>query len=176
MKKIVLFFILFLISVQAFAIPKEIENALKLNRINHFDEALQVVEEALEEGKINPDITSAYTIGRILYRKGELYREMSQITVLAQIAHLEQIRDREEALTDELKLFLGIGYFFNGQYLDAAGILNQVIKSRKIEAPLRSLAVVYLGSSYHRTGERDKAQEFWKQVDQKNHGQIAVSA
>jgi tetratricopeptide (TPR) repeat protein len=166
MKKIVLFIILFLISVHAFAIPKEIENALKLNRINHFDEALQVIEEALAEGKINPDITSAYTIGRILYRKGELYREMSQITVLAQIAHLEQIRDREKALTDELKLFLGIGYFFNNQYLDAAGILNQVIKSRKIEAPLRSLAVVYLGSSYHRTGERDKAQEFWKQVDQ----------
>ena len=173
MKKIVftliLFLILFLTGVQAFAISKEIENALKLNRINHFDEALQVMEEALEQGKINPDITSAYTIGRILYRKGELYREMSQITVLAQIAHLEQIRDREKALTDELKLYLGIGYFFNGQYDDAAGILNQVIKSTKIEASFRSLAVVYLGSSYYRTGEREKAQEFWKKVGQ-DHG------
>ena len=158
-----------LFALQAFAIPKEIENALKLNRINHFDEALQVIEEALEQGKINPDITSAYTIGRILYRKGELYREMSQITVLAQIAHLEQIRDREKTLTDELKLYLGIGYFYGGRYADTAAILNQVIKSTDIDAPLRSLAVVYLGSSYYRTGEREKAQEFWKQVGQ-NHG------
>jgi tetratricopeptide (TPR) repeat protein len=154
---------------QAWAIPKEIENALKLNRINHFDEALQVMEEALEQGAINPDITSAYTIGRILYRKGELYREMSQITVLAQIAHLEQIQEREGSLTDELKLYLGMGYFFNGQYTEAEAILNRVIKSSSVKAPLRSLALVYLGSSYYRIGERDKAQEFWKQIGS-DHG------
>jgi tetratricopeptide (TPR) repeat protein len=160
----------FLLTVlQAFAIPKEIENALKLNRINHFDEALRVMEEALEQGKINPDITSAYTIGRILYRKGELFREMSQITVLAQIAHLEQIREREKSLTGELSLYLGIGYFYNSRFDDAAATLNRVINSTGMDAAMRSLAVVYLGAAYYRTGEREKAQEFWKQVGQ-DHG------
>ncbi len=168
MKKVILLITCFLIAAQAFAVPKEIENALKLNRINHFDEALLVIEQALADERIKPDITSAYTIGRILYRKGELYREMSQITVLAQIAHLLQIKEREGALTDELKLFLGIGYFFNSQYLDAAGILNQVVKAGSMEEKLRSLAVVFLGASYYRTGERDRAQALWKQVDREH--------
>ena len=32
-----------------YPIPKEIETALKLNRINHFDEALEIVNRALAE-------------------------------------------------------------------------------------------------------------------------------
>ena len=169
MKKFIIIISILLVAARAFGVPKEIEHALKLNRINHFDEALQVIEQALQEEKIKPDITSAYTIGRILYRKGELYREMSQISVLAQVDHLLQIRERERALTDELKLFLGIGYFYRGQYLDAAGILNQLAQGARIDAELRSLAVVYLGASYYRTGERDKAQELWKEVGREHH-------
>jgi tetratricopeptide (TPR) repeat protein len=169
MKKLVIILMVLLGAAQAHAIPKEIETALKLNRINHFDEALRLMEEALREEKIKPDVTSAYTVGRILYRKGELYREMAEISVLAQIGHLLQIEEQDGELSDELKLFLGIGYFFHGQYLEAAGVLNQVVQGTAIDAELRSLAAVYLGASYYRTGERDTAQELWKEVGREHH-------
>jgi len=169
MKKIILaFLMLFLSSTALYPIPKEIEDALKLNRINHFDEALGIVERALKEEKIKPDITSAYTIGRILYRKGELYREMANISVLTTIGYLLQIKEREKDLPDELKLFLGKGYFFNNQYLEAAGVLNQVIKNRKIGDDLYALALVYLGASYYKIGEKDKARDLWKSVNREH--------
>jgi tetratricopeptide (TPR) repeat protein len=164
MKKLIITVFLLCIALQAFAVPKEIENALKLNRINHFDEALEVIETALLDEKIKPDVTSAYTIGRILYRKGELYREMSRVSVLTHLAHLKQIREREGELSGELKLFLGIGYFYNRQYLEAAGVLNQVAEAGGINAGLKSLSLVYLGASYYKTGEREKANELWKKI------------
>jgi hypothetical protein len=108
MKRIVIILTVLLVATRALGVPKEIEYALKLNRINHFDEALEVVETALQEERLKPDITSAYTIGRILYRKGELYREMSQVSILAQVDHLLQIKGREGELSPELRLFLGI--------------------------------------------------------------------
>jgi hypothetical protein len=169
MKRIVIIISVLFLAYKAFGVPKEIEHALKLNRINHFDEALQVIEEALEEERIKPDITSAYSIGRILYRKGELYREMSQVSILAQVDHLLQIQSREGELSSELRLFLGMGYFYKRQYLEAAGILNQLTQARGLDGEFRSLATVYLGASYYRTGERDKAQELWKGVNREHH-------
>jgi hypothetical protein len=169
MKRIVIIISVLFLACKAFGVPKEIEYALKLNRINHFDEALQVIEEALREERIKPDITSAYSIGRILYRKGELYREMSQVSILAQVDHLLQIQAREGELSSELRLFLGIGYFYKRQYLEAAGILNQLTQVRGLDGEFRSLATVYLGASYYRTGERDKAQELWKGVNREHH-------
>lgn len=165
MKRFTLFlFFLCLPAYTVYSIPKEIENALKLNRINHFDEALEIVENALREEQIKPDITTAYTIGRILYRKGELYREMGDINLLTHIGHLLQVKEREANPPDELKLFLGIGYFFNKQYLDAAGVLNQVVNNRTIDKELYPLSLVYLGASYYRSGERQKAFDLWKKV------------
>jgi tetratricopeptide (TPR) repeat protein len=175
MKKIMLILFVSLLGANAaFAIPKEIENALKLNRINHFDEALELINDALREEKIKPDITSAYTIGRILYRKGELYREMSRISILTQIGHLLQIREQERELSDELKLFLGIGYFYMDRYLDAAGILNLVLQNRSIDNELYALTHVYLGASYYQSGEKNKAEDLWKKVKKEN--QYAYSA
>lgn len=147
-----------------YPIPKEIENALKLNRINHFDEALAVIENALEEEKIKPDITAAYTVGRILYRKGEFYREMAQLNVLTNLGYLLQIKERETAPPDEIKLFLGIGHFFNDQFLDAAGMLDQVVKNAKVSNTLLGLAHVYLGASYYKSDEKDKAEDLWEKV------------
>jgi len=165
MKKLVLVLILCLFPAAfLFAIPKEIEEALKLNRINHFDEALQVIENALRGGKITPDITSAYTIGRILYRKGELYREMARLNVLTNLGYLLQLKEREKEPPGEIKLFLGIAYFMNEQYLEAAGILNQVVQGRSLNEELSGLALVYLGASYYSTGEKDKASDLWKKV------------
>jgi tetratricopeptide (TPR) repeat protein len=147
-----------------YPIPKEIENALKLNRINHFDEALSLIENALEEGKIKPDITAAYTVGRILYRKGEFYREMAQMNVLTNLGYLVQITERETASPDEVKLFMGIGHFFNDQVLDAAGMLDQVVKNGKVSDTLLGLAYVYLGASYYKSDEKDKAEDLWAKV------------
>lgn len=161
-----LFFLFFSVTV-LYPIPQEIENALKLNRINHFDEALSLIEKALREEKIKPDITSAYTIGRILYRKGELYREMAKVSVLTHIGYLLEVQRREKTLPDELKVFLGAGYFFNGQYLEGAGVLNQVRGSKTIDAELFALANVYLGACYTKTGEKDKARELWGRVSGK---------
>ncbi len=169
MKKIILIISIFLLSITPlYPIPKEIETALKLNRINHFDEALEVVNRALSEGKIKPDITSAYTVGRILFRKGELYREMAKLNVLTNIGYLLQVKEREKNTPDELNLFLGIGYFFNERFLEAAGILNQVINSRAIEDDLLNLAIVYLGASYYRTGEEDRADDLWVKVNERS--------
>jgi tetratricopeptide (TPR) repeat protein len=153
MKRIVIILTVLLVATRALGVPKEIEYALKLNRINHFDEALEVVETALQEERLKPDITSAYTIGRIL----------------AQVDHLLQIKGREGELSPELRLFLGIGYFYQKQYLEAAGILNQLVQLPVLEEEFRSLATVYLGASYYRTGEREKAQELWKSVDREHH-------
>jgi hypothetical protein len=96
-KKILLLLVITLVSATPlYPIPKEIETALKLNRINHFDEALAVINRALKEEKLKPDITSAYTIGRILYRKGELYREMARLNILTHIGYLLQVKEREK--------------------------------------------------------------------------------
>jgi tetratricopeptide (TPR) repeat protein len=151
-----------------YPIPQEIENALKLNRINHFDEALSLIEQALREEKIKPDITSAYTVGRILYRKGELYREMAKVGVLTHIGHLLEIQKREKALPDELKVFLGAGYFFNGQYIEGAGVLNQVVTSKTADPEFLALANVYLGACYIKTGDKDRTKDLWARVGIKN--------
>ena len=165
MKKLILVLALSLLSVTwVYAIPQEIEEALKLNRINHFDEALQVMENALRQGKITPDITSAYTVGRILYRKGEFYREMARLNVLTNLGYLLQVKEREKDPPAEIKLFLGIAYFMNGQYLEAAGILNQVVTGDPLRGELNGLAHIYLGASYFRTGEKDKASDLWKKI------------
>ncbi|MGQ9616144.1 MAG: tetratricopeptide repeat protein [Spirochaetota bacterium] len=147
-----------------YPIPQEIENALKLNRINHFDEALSLIEQALKEEKIKPDITSAYTVGRILYRKGELYREMAKVGVLTHIGHLLEIQKREKVLPDELKVFLGAGYFFNSQFIEGAGILNQVVNKKNADPEFIALANVYLGACYIKTGDKDGARELWSRV------------
>jgi tetratricopeptide (TPR) repeat protein len=152
----------------AYPVPKEIEDALKLNHINHFDEALGVIERALLEERIKPDITSAYTLGRILYRKGEFYREVGALSVLTDLGNFQQIHEREKSPPDEVKLFLGIGYFFKGRYLDAAGILSQVAGSGKMNREIAGLANTYLGASYYREGEKAKAQEVWKGVKKEN--------
>ena len=104
---------LLICAASLYPVPKEIEDALKLNRINHFDEALEIMKRALTDGKIKPDITSAYTVGRILYRKGEFYREAAKLAVLNNIEYFEHVREKEPVLPDEIKLFLGINYFFN---------------------------------------------------------------
>ncbi|MCK4802943.1 MAG: hypothetical protein KAT88_00225 [Spirochaetes bacterium] len=170
MKKWIINTLIFVFAAAAslYPIPKEIENALKLNRINHFDEALEIIEQALIEEKIKPDITSAYTTGRILYRKGELYREAAELNILTNIGYLLQIKEREKDPADEIKLFLGIGYFYNNQYLEAAGILNQVAENDTINDELHGLALVYLGASYYKTGEKDKAFNLWTNVDKNN--------
>ena len=169
MKRIVFILIIFFFSIPlGYPIPKEIEDALKLNRINHFDEALVVMESALNEGKITPDITSAYTIGRILYRKGEFYREMAQLNILTNLGYILQVKEREKDTSDEIKLFLGIAYFLNDQYLEAAGILSQVVKSRSLNSELTALSRVWLGASYYRTGEKDKASDYWKRISLDN--------
>jgi len=166
MKKIILIlFIVFISFSLGYPIPKEIENALKLNRINHYDEALKVIEDALEQEKIKPDITSAYAMGRILYRKGEMYREVAKLNVLTNIGYLLQVKGREKDPPDEIKLFLGIGYFFNNQILEAAGILNQVVANRKINNELFQLSVVYLGASYYMSDEKEKAKALWKRIE-----------
>jgi tetratricopeptide (TPR) repeat protein len=165
MKKLALLLALTLLaSASVYAIPREIEEALQLNRINHFDEALEVMEKALESGTIQPDITSAYTVGRILYRKGELYREMARLNVLTNLGYLLQVKEREKNPPGEIKLFLGIAYFMDGHDLEAAGILNQVVQGGPLPAELIGLAYVYLGASYYRTGEKDKASDLWKKV------------
>ncbi len=163
-----LFFLLFFFSTQAvYPIPEEIEKALKLNRVNHFDEALEVVEKALAEEKITPDITSAYTIGRILYRKGELYRKIAEVSILTNIKRIRQIEDDEKKLPDELRLFLAKGYFFNHQYKDAAEILEQVVNSSKLSADFLALSRVYLGATYYRLGDKKKAEVMWQGVREK---------
>lgn len=47
MKKWIINTLIFVFAAAAslYPIPKEIENALKLNRINHFDEALEIIEQ-----------------------------------------------------------------------------------------------------------------------------------
>jgi tetratricopeptide (TPR) repeat protein len=148
-----------------FAIPLEIENALKLNRINHYDEALDLVEKALREDRIKPDITSAYTIGRILYRKGELYREMADISVLTTIGYLNQVQGAGE-LRDELKVFLGMALFFDGRYAEAEQYLARVVERRRLKGTLASLALVYLGASRHAGGDKSGGREAWERVDE----------
>ncbi len=159
---LLLAFILFLMVPlnELFPIPREIEYALKLNRINHYDEALNIIYKALEEDKIKPDITSAYTIGRILYRKAYLYREMADVCIKTNLGYYLQLQKREKI--DIIKLFLGISHFYNGQYIEAAGILNQVIRNKKLDRDQLELAYVYLGASYYRNGEKSKAQDLWK--------------
>jgi tetratricopeptide (TPR) repeat protein len=151
-----------------YPIPKEIETALKLNRINHFDEALEVVTRALKEEKIKPDITSAYTIGRILYRKGELYREMAKLNILTHVGYLLQVKERENNPPDEMMLFLGMGYFFNRQYHDAEEVLGKVVKRRSVGPELFDLSLVYLGASYYKMGEEQKARALWDRVSENN--------
>ncbi|HEB29709.1 MAG TPA: hypothetical protein ENI15_02395 [Spirochaetes bacterium] len=148
-----------------YPVPKEIEDALKLNRINHFDEALEIIERALIDERIKPDITSAYTVGRILYRKGEFYREAAKLAVLNNIEYLEHVKEKEPVLPDEIKLFLGINYFFNNQYLEGAGLLSQVVENKAIDDNLYGLALVYLGASYHKTGEKERAADLWAKVN-----------
>ena len=167
-----LFYIILLIATlfpfYAYSIPKEIEYALKLNRINHYDEALRVINEALKEDKIKPDITSAYTIGRILYRKAELYREMADISKKTNLGYLLQLNEANNG-SSIVKLFLGISYFFNEQYIEAAGVLNQVIRSSgNSKDEIYDLAYVYLGGAYFLTGEKGKAKDLWKKVEQKS--------
>jgi tetratricopeptide (TPR) repeat protein len=175
MKKIPLFLFFFFVSaVLLYPVPKEIEDALKLNHINHFDEALEVIERALQEETIKPDITSTYAIGRILFRKGELYREMGELAILTNLGYFLQVKGREKNLPEEFMLFLGISHFFNRQYLEAAGILNQVTGSLKLDGDLAGLGRVYLGASYYRTGEKAKASDIWKNV--KNVHPLAYSA
>jgi len=166
---IVFLFLIFIIPpTNLYSIPRKIEEALKLNRINHFDEALQVIERALKEEKIKPDFTTAYTVGRILYRKGELYREMATLNALTSLGYLQQVMEKESSPPDEIKLFLGISYFFNSQYLDSAEVLSQVVSSRKITGELRGVGFVYLGASYYKAGEKEKANDIWGRVG-KNH-------
>jgi len=163
-----LLLLLFFFSTQAvYPIPKEIEEALKLNRVNHFDEALEVVEKALSEEKITPDITSAYTVGRILYRKGEFYREIAEVSILTSIGRILQIESDEKKLPDGLKLFLAKGYFFNRQYTDAVNILKQVVSSPGTSDEFLALARVYLGASYYRLGDKKKAERLWQDIDRK---------
>lgn len=169
LKKTILIAATILVSaLPLYPIPKEIETALKLNRINHFDEALEVVNRALEEETIKPDITSAYTIGRILYRKGELYREMAKINSLTHIGYLLQVKEREKNPPDEMMLFLGMGYFFNSQYRDASDVLGRVVNRRGVEPELFDLALVYLGASYYKRGEQQKAKALWERISKKN--------
>jgi tetratricopeptide (TPR) repeat protein len=151
-----------------YPIPKEIEKALKLNRINHFDEALEEVNRALKEERIKPDITSAYTIGRILYRKGELYREMAKLNVLTHIGYMLQLNEGEKNPADETLLFLGIGYFFNNQYQDAIDVLRKVVNNRRVDSELFHLSLVYLGASYYQMGDRKKAEALWERVGRSN--------
>ncbi len=167
-KIIITAFTLLLIATPLFPIPKEIETALKLNRINHFDEALEVVRRALSEEKIKPDITSAYTIGRILYRKGELYREMSRLNVLTHIGYLLQVLDRENQPPDEVPVFLGIGYFFNRQYHDAVETLGRIVNKETVDPGLVDLTLVYLGASYYKSGEEQKARALWERVSRRD--------
>jgi tetratricopeptide (TPR) repeat protein len=164
-KRLIYIFAFLMISAASlYPVPKEIEDALKLNRINHFDEALEIIERALEEEKIKPDITSAYTVGRILYRKGEFYREAAKLSVLKNIEYLEHIKEKESVLPDEIKLFLGINYFFADRYLEGAGLLSQVVEKRAVDDNLYGLALVYLGASYHQTGEKERAFDLWEKV------------
>ena len=93
---LILFFALFP-AILAYPVPKEIEDALKLNHINHFDEALGVIERALLEERIKPDITSAYALGRILYRKGEFYREVGALSVLADLGNFSRFTNGKKA-------------------------------------------------------------------------------
>jgi len=162
---IIFCFITFFCFSLAYSIPKEIEDALKLNRINHFEEAIDIIQKALDEEKIKPDITSAYTMGRILYRKGEFYRETARLNILTSVSYLLQVKEREKDPTDEIKLFLGIGYFFNNQEVEAAGILNQVVKNKKLKGELYDLSLSYLGASYYRSGEKEKAKGLWEKID-----------
>jgi hypothetical protein len=167
MKRIL--FLLLLLTMSAvcvYAIPKEIEDALKLNRINHYDEALNLIADALAKDKIKPDITSAYTIGRILYRKGEFYRETARLNTLTNIRYLLHIKEREKNPSEEISMFLGIGYFFNSQYLESAGMLEQVVKNRKLNNELYGIALAYLGASYYKIGEKDKASDLWEQIEE----------
>ncbi len=168
---ILLGFITFLLFMPriGYSIPKEIEYALKLNRINHYDEALKIIENALKEDKIKPDITSAYTVGRILYRKAELYREISDVAIKTNLGYLVQLDEHGGDKNDIVKVFLGISYFFSEQYIEAAGVLNQVIRRNSIkDKNILSLAYVYLGSSYYLTGEKGKAKDLWKNIEQKS--------
>jgi tetratricopeptide (TPR) repeat protein len=167
-KIFVVAFFLLAIAAPLYPIPKEIETALKLNRINHFDEALEVVRRALSEEKIKPDITSAYTIGRILYRKGELYREMARLNVLTHIGYLLQVSDREEQPPNEVLVFLGIGYFFNRQYHDAIEILGDLVNNKSVDPGLVDLTLVYLGASYYKNGEAQTARALWERVSRKD--------
>jgi len=165
MKRTAIILFIFFIPVLAFSIPQEIEKALKLNRINHFDEALQLVEHALATEKIKPDITSAYTIGRILFRKGELYREMADISIRGQIDYLAQIEGRGAPLPPELGVFQGIGHFFHGEYLESAAVLSGV-SEKPMEGELKELALVYLGAAYYLSDEKQRAQNLWKNIDE----------
>ncbi|MBN2325144.1 MAG: hypothetical protein JXQ30_15550 [Spirochaetes bacterium] len=167
-KTIVTALFLITLATPLYPIPKEIETALKLNRINHFDEALEVVRSALQNEKIKPDITSAYTIGRILYRKGELYREMARLNVRTHIGYLLQVSDREKQPPDEVSVFLGIGYFFNRQYHDAIEILGDLANEKRIDPALVDLALVYLGASYYKNGETQTARALWERVSKRD--------
>jgi tetratricopeptide (TPR) repeat protein len=168
-KKILLLLVITLVSATPlYPIPKEIETALKLNRINHFDEALAVINRALKEEKLKPDITSAYTIGRILYRKGELYREMARLNILTHIGYLLQVKEREKNPPDEMMIFLGMGYFFNSQNHDAVDVLGRVVNRRTVEPELFDLTLVYLGASYYSMGEEQKASALWERVSEKS--------
>ena len=169
LRKIFLIFIALLLSTTPlYPIPKEIEKALKLNRINHFDEALEEVNNALNDERIKPDITSAYTIGRILYRKGELYHEMAKLNVLTHIGYMHQLRGGDGNPADETALFLGIGYFFNNQYQEAAVVLSKVVNRRAVDSELLPLSLVYLGASYYQMGEHKKAEALWEKVGKDN--------
>ena len=165
-KRLILILTLILLLVfpwnSLFPIPREIEYALKLNRINHYDEALNVIYRALKEDKIKPDITSAYTIGRILYRKAYLYKEMANVCIKTNLGYYLQLQERERS--DIIKLFLGISHFYNGQYIEAAGILNQVVRNRRVNKDQLELAYVYLGASYYKNGEKSKAYDLWKKA------------
>ncbi|MFW6139012.1 MAG: tetratricopeptide repeat protein [Spirochaetota bacterium] len=152
----------------AYPIPKEVEKALMLNRINHFDEALEVVNNALAEEKIKPDITSAYTIGRILYRKGVLYREMAKIDVLTQVGSLLQIKQSGPDFTEEIKVFLGMAYFFNNQFKESIDVLRNMVKNKKLNGQLYNLSLVYLGASYYKTDQKQKSQKIWEMVNTTN--------
>jgi tetratricopeptide (TPR) repeat protein len=155
---------LFAAAVTAYPIPREIEEALKLNRINHYDEALEVVEKALEAERIKPDITSAYTIGRILFRKGELYREMADISTRATIGYLKQVEEQDGSLPDELMLFLGVAYFFDRQDSESAEYLTSVVQRSSLDSGLDALARVYLGGARYRMGDEERASQLWKSV------------
>ena len=158
-------FFLFLFSATAYPIPKEIEEALKLNRINHYDEAIQLIEKALREEKIKPDITTAYTVGRILYRKGEFYHELSEINFITTQSYLEEIVRKEKPTPPELKLFLGISYFFMKQYVESAGILTQVAGKGILREPLAGYSSAYMAASYYMSGEKDRAFEIFNKLE-----------